>query len=38
MVTVTNNSTITVVYDGFPSGIDMYSIVTTSDIDELVVN
>ncbi|WP_299443799.1 hypothetical protein [uncultured Aquimarina sp.] len=38
MVTVTNNSTITGVYDGFPSGTYTYSIVAPADIDELVVN
>ncbi|WP_299221789.1 hypothetical protein [uncultured Aquimarina sp.] len=38
MVTVTNTSTITGVYDGFPSGVYSYSIVAPADIDELVVN
>ncbi|MDH7445645.1 hypothetical protein [Aquimarina sp. 2201CG14-23] len=37
-VVVTNNSTITGVYDGFPTGTYSYSIVAPADTDELVVN
>ena len=38
MVEITNNNTVTGVYDGFPSGTYTYSINTTVDIDELIVN
>jgi len=38
MVTITNNSTITGVYDGFASGTYTFSIVAPADIETLVVN
>ncbi|WP_405206369.1 hypothetical protein [Aquimarina sp. LLG6339-5] len=39
MLTITNNSTITEVYDGFPSGVYSYSVVTLANgSEELVVN